>query len=116
MNRLPFGESVVRERSAGRDRNGDPIGPPTSETFDGWGLDWNATYSNATFQNVNTTDIDGYCPRGQDIRAGDRILVTRGEDVLKFLVQGRPMWDQIHPMTGQDFGYKLVRLREVTSA
>lgn len=114
---LPFGTAVTRVRPAGKDRHGDPIGDPSRELLEGWGIDWNATYSNNQFQDVQTTDVDGFAPRDHDVIPGDRIEIidVRTGVTGVFSVIGRPLWDQLHPMSGTDFGFKLVRLREVTS-
>ena len=111
--KLPYGDTVTVIRRPPRDRNGDPVGDDASHTVDECGVDWNATYSNQTFQDVKTTDVDLFVPRSADIVASDKVELPDG---TVFSVQGRPMWDQVHPMTGTDFGYKLVRLREVTGA
>ena len=47
-----------------------------------------------------------------DVVASDKVEIG----ARTFHVLGKPMWDQVHPMTGTDYGYKLVRLREVSGA
>ena len=112
--KLPYGETITIVRTlAGKDRHGDPLGDDTSHTIAFCGVDWNAAYSNQTFQDVQITDVDLFVPRGADIVASDKVELPDGR---LFRVQGKPMWDQLHPMTGTDFGYKLVRLREVSGA
>jgi len=110
---LPFGQTVTIVRVPARNRHGDPIGDDASHTIESCGVDWNATASNTQFQDVQTTDVDLYVPRGADVVASDKVELSDGST---FRVVGRPMWDQVHPMTGEDFGYKLVRLREVSGA
>lgn len=115
--KLGRGTKVTRVRPAPKDRHGDPTGDPDRRDLAQWGIDWNATYSNGQFRDVQTTDVDGYAPRADDVLPGDVIEIVdpRTGKVGSFHLLGRPMWDQVHPMSGRDFGYKLVRLREVTS-
>ena len=108
---LPFGDTVTIVRASARDRHGDPVGDDASHSIDLCGIDWNATTSNTQFQDVQITDVDLYVPRAADVLASDTVELPDGST---FRVVGRPMWDQVHPMTGTDFGYKLVRLREVS--
>lgn len=112
------GTTVVRVREAGKDRHGDPVGPTEEASFDDWWFDWNASYSNTSFQDVQITDVDAYVPRDHDVLPSDKVrfLDVRTGNVASFSVQGRPMWDQLQPQTGHDFGRKLVRLREVAGA
>lgn len=109
---LPYGVTVTVTRPAPTDRFGDPVGGPTVHTIDRCGADYNSTASSQQFQDVQISDVDLFVPRGADVRPADRIDL----DGRIFVVQGRPMWDQVHPMTGRDYGYKLVRLREVSGA
>lgn len=109
---LPHGVTVTVVRRGGNDRHGDPVGDDTDHTIDQCGVDWNATSSNEQFQDVQITDVDLYMPRTADVLASDKIEI----DTHMFRVLGKPMWDQVHPMTGTDYGYKLVRLREVSGA
>lgn len=110
---LPFGDAVTVFRRPPKNRHGDAAGADVPHTIVGCGIDWNATSSNNQFQDVETTDVDLYVPRAGDVIASDRVELPDGS---RFTVLGRPMWDQVHPMTGTDFGYKLVRLREVSGA
>lgn len=110
---LDFGATVTVVRASPRDRHGDPVGDDASHDIPLCGIDWNASTSNTQFQDVEITDVDLYVPRAADVLASDKIELPDG---TTFKVQGRPMWDQVHPMTGRDFGYKLVRLREVSGA
>ena len=108
---LPHGVLVTVLRSA-TDRHGDPVGDEADHTINGCGVDWNATTSNREFQDVQITDVDLYVPRAADVVASDKVEIG----ARTFHVLGKPMWDQVHPMTGTDYGYKLVRLREVSGA
>ena len=110
---LPFGVTVTIVRTPSRNRHGDPVGDDASHTIEQCGIDWNATSSNTQFQDVEITDVDLYVPRAADVVASDKVELPDGST---FKVQGRPLWDQVHPMTGTDFGSKLVRLREVSGA
>ena len=110
---LPFGECVTVVRPPPRNRHGDAVGGDVSHSISNCGIDWNATASSTQFQDVQITDVDLYVPRAADVVASDKVELPDG---TTFKVQGRPMWDQVHPMTGRDFGYKLVRLREVSGA
>lgn len=105
------GSSATVTRDGASDRHGDSATTSTHSVGPG-AVDWNATYSNQTFQDVAVTDVDYYLPRSDDVKTGDRLTLAG----RKFTVQGIPMWDQVHPMTGRDYGYKLVRLREVSGA
>ena len=116
MRRLAFGDTVTRRRKGATDIHGDPIGGPSTVTLSNWGLDWNATFSNKQFQDVQVTDVDGYAPRGDDVQAGDEIIATRDGKSITLAVQGIPMWDQVHPLSGKDFGHKLIRMRAVSGA
>lgn len=109
---LPFGETVTIIRTSARNRHGDPVGDDESHSIEQCGVDWNASTSNTNFQDVQITDVDLYVPRSADVMASDKVDI----DGRLFFVQGKPMWDQVHPMTGTDYGYKLVRLREVSGA
>ncbi|MFT4202191.1 hypothetical protein [Gordonia sp. (in: high G+C Gram-positive bacteria)] len=109
---LPFGETVTVVRRAGTNRHGDPIGDDADHDIAQCGVDWNATVSNQQFQDVQVTDVDLYVPRAADIVASDKVEIGS----RTFSLLGKPMWDQVHPMTGTDYGYKLVRLREVSGA
>lgn len=109
---LPFGVTVTVIRRAGVDVHGDPVGDDASHDIARCGVDWNATASSQQFQDVAISDVDLYVPRSADVQASDKIDL----EGRIFTVQGRPMWDQVHPMTGRDYGYKLVRLREVSGA
>ncbi len=109
---LPFGETVTVVRRGGTDRSGDPIGDDDDHDIEQCGVDWNATTSNTQFQDVQVTDVDLYVPRSADVIASDKVGI--GSRMFRLL--GKPMWDQVHPMTGRDYGYKLVRLREVSGA
>ena len=112
------GVTVTCVRDAAIDRHGDPIGTAEEVLFEDWWFDWNASYSNTNFQSVQITDVDAYVPREHDVRTSDkvRVLDVRTGKAGTFKVQGRPMWDQVQPQTGHDFGRKLVRLREVSGA
>ena len=106
----PVTGTVIRR--GGSDMHGDPVGDDAHHSVAG-GIDWNATTSNLQFQDVQETDADWYVPRAADIVASDKVDFA---DYGTFRVLGKPMWDQVHPMTGTDYGYKLVRLREVAGA
>ena len=108
---LPHGQTVTILRST-KDRHGDRVGAEADHTIAGCGVDWNATTSNREFQDVQITDADLYVPRAADVVASDKVEIGS----RTFHVLGKPMWDQVHPMTGTDYGYKLVRLREVAGA
>lgn len=112
------GTTVTRVRPAAVNRHGDAVGPVAEVVLEDWWFDWNASYSNTSFQDVQVTDVDAYVPRDHDVRPSDklRVLDVRTGRVASFAVQGRPMWDQLQPQTGHDFGRKLVRLREVSGA
>lgn len=109
---LPHGQTVTVLRYSAKDRHGDPVGAEADHTITGCGVDWNATTSNQEFQDVQITDVDLYVPRAADVVASDKVEI--GDRTFRVL--GKPMWNQVHPMTGTDYGYKLVRLREVSGA
>jgi len=49
--------------------------------------------------------------RGSDVELADRL--KRGDGTL-WIPQGRPQWDQLHPMTGWNPGYMVVRIKGVS--
>ena len=113
MIRLSAGVTAVVTRSAGVDVHGDPVGAPSTHQIGPGGIDYNATSSNQQFQDVQITDVDYWVPRGDDVVEGDRVTLAG----RSYSVQGVPgLWNQNHPMSGHDFGFKLVRLREVSGA
>jgi hypothetical protein len=50
-------------------------------------------------------------PKAEEVQATDRL--RRQGDSQIWIPIGSPQWDQIHPMTGWDPGYKIVRLKGV---
>jgi hypothetical protein len=50
-------------------------------------------------------DATVFVPRGSDIAPGDRLLYN----TWAFIVAGRPRGDQLHPFTGDDFGWMSFR-------
>lgn len=75
-------------------------------------VDWQSTAETLDGGEVTTTTVRAFIPRGADIRPSDRLSLPGG----MFHVTGAPMWDQRHPLTGTDFGFKVVELEEVKSA
>lgn len=108
---LPHGQTVTILRST-KDRHGDRVGAEVDHTIAGCGVDWNATTSNREFQDVQITDADLYVPRAAGVVASDKVEIGS----RTFHVLGKPMWDQVHPMTAPTTASKLVRLREVAGA
>lgn len=48
-----------------------------------------------------------FVPRGSDLTNGDRVTYQGRH----FVVQGVPMWDMDHPITGEDFGWVEVKIQ-----
>lgn len=49
-----------------------------------------------------------YVPRGSDVQARDRLIRNNGEE---YAVVGHPLWDQLSPFTGHDFGYMVLQVQ-----
>jgi hypothetical protein len=52
-----------------------------------------------------------YVPKAADVLATDKL---RGPDGIMYRVIGGPKWNKVHPMTGWDSGYKMLRLEGVS--
>ena len=60
---------------------------------------------------TSTTSGNLAVPRSADVTATDRL--RRQGDTQIWIPIGSPQWDQVHPMTGWDPGYKIVKLKGV---
>lgn len=55
--------------------------------------------------------IEFYAPRGADLKPRDRIRRANGQE---FRILAGPMWDQVHPFDGFDFGWALYQVVTVS--
>lgn len=109
MISLPSGETVVRLRSAERDKFGDRPEVDDELEITNVGVDWESTDENTAFREATTSQVVIWAPRGADILPVDRVRLSDGS---VWRVVGRPMWNGIHPMNGHDFGVKKIQLKE----
>ncbi|RUP29750.1 MAG: hypothetical protein EKK51_18805 [Mycolicibacterium sp.] len=58
-----------------------------------------------------SVSVELFVKRGTDLKPRDRVVRADGQ---VFMVVGGSMWDQLHPMTGFDFGWTAYRLDAVT--
>lgn len=109
--RVPHGVTVTVSRDGGRDAYGDLL-PGQSWTIPKVGVDWaSPTDQTGEFREQSVTEIQVFIPRSsQPVRQGDKVTLPGGS---RWVVVGSPLWDQVHPLTGTDFGLVEVKLRAV---
>lgn len=105
---IPFGETVtVLRRERDRVGDGQIDDHHTIEHCVFW---WESVTENDDRRDTSTVYGNLAVPRASDLLASDKV---RREDNTVFSVVGKPQWDQNHPMTGWNPGYKIARLKGV---
>lgn len=107
--RLPYGETVTVLRRATRDRTGDG-GFTEHATIGGCAFAWDSVDEDMNRRETAEVWARVHVPKSADIIASDRIERANGD---QYMVVGKPQWDNVHPMTGWDSGYKEIRLKGV---
>jgi hypothetical protein len=105
------GQTVTVLRDPAKDETGDPVGPPAGHTIGNCVFWWNQVSENSDRRETATATGNLAVPRGSDITFTDRV---RLEDNSIWSVIGPSQWDQVNPLDGYDFGYKIVEVRAVT--
>ncbi|WP_228002142.1 hypothetical protein [Nocardia australiensis] len=109
----PYGETVEVLRAT-RDRVGDRS-DAVHHSIEGC-VFWSGSDAGAAVQeddqrrDTSTVHANLAIPRSADLLGTDRIRRT---DQSVYTVVGGPQWDQLHPMTGWDTGFKIVKLKGV---
>lgn len=109
--RVRHGVTVTVERRT-VDRFGDGVWQAIGSVHP-VAVDWQSTVDTLDGGEIVSTTVRAFVPRGADIRPADRLALPGGG---MWHVKGAPMWDQRHPLTGTDFGFKVLQLEEVKSA
>lgn len=105
------GETVTVIRPAVRDFTGDRIGPDSTHTIAGCGINYQSTTTSNDHRETVLSWIELICPPGADIRSTDKVILPNGE---KYLVDGDPApWR--NPFTAWEPGV-VVRLKGVHDA
>lgn len=106
----PFGVTVrVLRNASKRDRTGDRAGASDHHQINNVAVDWGAVDENTDRREQPLTQIQVFVPKGSDLVASDLIELPNG---VQLRIVGRGRWDQVHSMSGFDFGFVEYRAEE----
>lgn len=104
------GHTISVYRSTGRDRHGDITAAA---------LQLVGTIDHVVFQWASASPVEGaaevtsmstvvFCPRDAAVKLRERDRIKFNND--NYVVVGGPSWDEVHPMSGTDFGYYMAKV------
>lgn len=107
--KFPYGATIIVERPADKNSDGDPLGPPVPHTIEHVAIGPGPSNTDNDRRETAISTVTLYCPAGADIRSGDRVVLP-GDDT-SYAVEGAPqVWES--PWVAWDAGV-VVTLRGV---
>lgn len=109
--RVRYGETVQRTRVA-RSGEADSKSSPVPIKRTAFGRAQSVVINDDQRGRRTVIERNWFCPRGADVRQGDRIERTNGE---VYSVISPPLGDVNHPLSGHNLGVKKHRVRTVST-